>query len=339
MKRNAILFFAFAACFGGAAKAQYYGSGSTVNYKVLRDDPDRIRPVVVTLDVLATDTWNTSSYLGYGLRADVNVLKYGSVLVDYRKGYLGDKQRAVEIGGALNLLSARRKKATRVVLSSSSFAYAGKLFTSASSVSIPAIRKTVLQARGGIASFKSPISASGKDADGFVMTKDTNVVVISDFGKNYKGVYGFAALLKMQTYFAGLSIRSIRNIVISHDRGLGSNANNYNFYADVLLGGDPEFSGVTYEARSLATNGFPTGTSPSEYTLSAPEVKNLGWRLGWEAKTNNGFGLSYKAEFGSRPGYVQGSGILKSNNYLMLAAGFSIGVGKSYRKMTPQEKE
>lgn len=316
-----------------------YRNGSTVNYSVLRDDPDRIRPVVVSLDLLATDTWNTSSYLGYGVRADVNVLKYGSVLVDYRKGYLGARQRAVEFGGALNLLSGRRKKATRVVLSSSSFAYAGKLFTSASSISIPAIRKTVLQARGGIASFKAPISLSGSDADGFVMTKDTNVVIISNFGKNYKGVSGFSALLKMQTYFAGLSIRSIRNIVISHDRGLGSNANNYNFYADVLLGGDPAFSDVIYTTGDLAKNGFPKGTTPSQYELSGPKVKNMGWRLGWEAKTNNGFGLSYKAEFGSRPGYTVGNGILTSNAYLMLAAGFSIGAGKSYKKMKPIEKE
>lgn len=339
MKTITSFFLAVATFWSIGADAQYYRSGSTVNYRVLRDDPDNLRPVVLSLDVLTADTWNLDGYLGYGMRADVNLKKYGTVIMDYRKGYLGSKQRAIELGGALNLFCSRKKVNTRVVLSSSSFAYGSNLFTSATSISVPGIKKTVLQARGGIASFKTDIDIFADDAEGFEMIKDTNRVQMDDFGKNYRGVSGFTALMKMQTYYVGLSIRTISNLVIAHDRGLGSNSNNYNFYADALFGGGQDFSNVNYRYSSdLYARGFPKGTKPDEYTVSGVNVKKIGWRAGWEAKTNNGFGMSYKAEFGSRPGYKIG-GFIKSNTYVMLAAGFSIGAGKSYKKITPQEKE
>ncbi len=324
-----------------ATQAQYK-SGSMVEYKVIWDNPDKIKPVVISLDLLTADTWNTSSYMGYGVRADVNAPRFGSLLFDYRKGYLGDKQRAIELGGALNLFSSRRTRSMRVVLSSSSFAYGTKLFFNSSSINVQGKRKTMLQARGGIASFNTNIAPTAAEISGsFYMQKDTTRVPITDRDKNFRGVSTFSAALKSQIYYVGLSIRTINNVVVSHGKGVASNSNNYNFYADVLTGGDPQFSSVqyTYTASALGLYNFPKGTTPSQYELVAGEVKKMGWRVGWEAKTNNGLGLSYKAEFGSRPGYKGGSGILSSNSYLMLAAGFSIGAGKNYKKLMNEERK
>lgn len=317
------------------------------NYRVLVDDPDHVHPLFVSFDILTADTWNTSSYMGYGLRAEANVLRYGNISFDYRKGYLGEKQKVTEFGGSLNLFCSRKKNMARVVLSSSTIAYGNKLVIKGTSIDVPAMKKTVLQARGGIASFNAGIDeapdATGKPASEdprkFYLTKDTNNVIIG-FGKGYKGVYGFTGFMKMQVYYAGMSVRTIRNLVIAHDKGLASNSDSYNFFVDVLAGGDPRFTDLSYSYRpsALSLYEFPAGTMPEEYELVAKSTKKMGWRAGWEAKTNAGASISYKVEFGSRPGYKTGKGLLASNNYLVLAAGISLSGGKPYRKMAKETK-
>lgn len=317
------------------------------NYKVLVDDPDHLHPLFLSFDILTADTWNTSSYMGYGLRAEANVLRYGSISFDYRKGYLGEKQKVTELGGSLNLFCSRKKSIARVVLSSSAIAYGNKLVIKGTSINVPAIKKTVLQARGGIAAFNAGIDeapdgngkSASEDPRKFYIKKDTNNIIIG-FGKGYKGVYGFTGFMKMQVYYAGLSMRTIRNLVIAHDEGLASNSDSYNFYVDALAGGDLSFTDITYSYRpsALSLYEFPTGTKPEEYELVAKSTKKMGWRAGWEAKTNAGASISYKVEFGSRPGYKSGKGLLASNNYLVLAAGISISGGKPYRKMAKETK-
>lgn len=340
--------FTMGVCITYAQRSTYKTTGKTVGYSVLLDDPNKVHPVFVAFDILTADTWNSSSFMGYGLRADINARRYGSISFDYRKGYLGAKQRATELGASLNLFSSRKKSMTRVVLSSSSMAFGSKMLHKSSGITVPAIKKTVLQARGGIASFRAPIEeapdglgkSSDEDPRTFYMTSDTNIVRIG-FGKGYKGVYGFEALMKMNTYFVGLSIRTIKNVVLVHDNGISSNSNNYNFFVDILTGGDPRFSDVAYTYRSsaLGTYEFPAGTTPSQYSLSTNDIKTMGWRAGWEAKTNAGMAMSYKVEFGSRPGYRMGSGILSANSYLLLTAGISISAGNNYKKIAKAKKD
>lgn len=350
MKKTLLLFAALftSTCATYAQKSSYKSTGKTVGYRVLLDNPDMVHPVFVALDILTADTWNTSSYMGYGLRGDFNARRYGSISFDYRKGYLGSKQRATELGGSLNLFSSRKKSGARVVLSSSSIAFGSKMIHKSSGIDVPAIKKTVLQARGGIASFRAPIEEAPdgnvrkgeKDPRNFYMTNDTNNVIVG-FGKGYKGVYGFEALMKMNIYYVGLSVRTIKNVVVAHDNGVSSNSNNYNFFVDVLTGGDPRFTDVdyTYTKSALGTYEFPVGTVPEQYSLSNNDIKTMGWRAGWEAKTNAGMAISYKVEFGSRPGYRMGSGILSANSYLLLAAGISISAGNNYKKMAKAKKD
>ncbi len=323
-------------------------SNNTVGYRVLIDNPDKVHPVFVALDLLTADTWNTSSFMGYGLRADINARRFGSISFDYRKGYLGAKQRATELGGSLNLFSSRKNTIARVVLSSSSIAIGSKMLHRSSGIEVPAIKKTMLQARGGIASFRAPIEEApdglGKtpdeDSRSFYMTSDTNNVRIG-FGKGYKGVYGFKAMMKMNIYYVGLSVRTIKNVVLSHDRGISSNSNNYNFFVDILTGGDPGFSDVayTYTTSALGTYEFPAGTLPEQYSLSVNDIKTMGWRAGWEAKTNAGMAMCYKVEFGSRPGYRMGSGILSANAYILLTGGISISAGNNHKKIAKEKKD
>ncbi|MBI3235175.1 MAG: hypothetical protein HYZ42_14260, partial [Bacteroidetes bacterium] len=59
-----------------------------VEYRVLRDDPDKLTPVVLSLDFLTADTWNTNSFMGINIRPEINIPKYGQINIDYRKAYL-----------------------------------------------------------------------------------------------------------------------------------------------------------------------------------------------------------------------------------------------------------
>lgn len=345
MGRFTILFGVLLAAGTTVAQAQHK-KGSKVEYLVLVDNPDRMRPVILSLDILTADTWNTNSYMGYGARADVNLLRYGTLTFDYRKGYLdgnangGKKHKSTELGAALNLFSSHKTRPTQVVLSSSSIAYGTKMLHKTSSIEVTGTRKKVLQARVGIANFRAAIDES-PDATGsldrderyFHLVKDTADIVIG-YGRGYRGVKGLTGLMKMQTWYVGISRRTINNLVIAHDEGLASNSNNYNIFFDLLFGGAPAFSEMSYyyTAAALENYGFPTGTLPAGYELVNKNIKKGGWRFGWEAKTNNGVGMSYKVEFGSRPGYHQKAAIFKSNSYLLLTGGISIAPGKSYKK-------
>ncbi len=323
----------------GATNMNAQSKSRMVGYKVLVDNPDKLRPGFVCLDILTADTWNTSSFMGYGLRSGFNASKFGSVSFDYRKGYLGAKQKAIELGGALNLISSRKKKPTFVVMSSSTFSLGNKMFMKNSGIEVSATRKTVLQARGGIVSFKTPIeiptgNVSKAERSVFYMNKDTSTIKIGT-GKGYRGVNGFDGIMRMQTYYVGMSVTTMRNVVLSYDEGVASNTNSFTFFFDILTGGDPRFTDLTYKytASSLSLNDFPVGATPEDYAVSVTNVKNVGWRTGWEAKSYSGLAMSYKVEFGSRPGFKERSGILSANSYLLLTAGFGIGVGKPLKKL------
>jgi hypothetical protein len=330
------------------SKSSVTKTGRSVNYKILLDNPDKLRPLFIAFDAVTADTWGSSSYMGYGLRANLNASHYGSLAFDYRKGYLGAKQRALELGGSLNLIASRKKKDAFVVLSSSTFTSGSKMFMKNSGIAVPAVKKIVLQARGGIASFRAPIDESpdglGKTANedprSFYMTKDTNSVRVG-FGKGYKGVFGFKALMKMQVYYVGMSISTIRNVAVLYGDDVASNTNHYNFFVDILSGGDPRFSDASYyySLSGLGTYDFPIGTRPEEYSISSQDIKKTGWRAGWEVKTNTSKNLTYKVEFGSRPGYRMGSGILSANSYLMVSAGLSFCAGKSFKKMIKEKRD
>ena len=68
--------------------AQTTKKAKGVEYLVLRDDPDKLTPVVLSLDFLTADTWNTNSYMGINIRPEINIPKYGQINIDYRLAYL-----------------------------------------------------------------------------------------------------------------------------------------------------------------------------------------------------------------------------------------------------------
>lgn len=334
-------------------------TSQTVQYKTILDDPGKLKPVVISFDILTADTWGTNSFMGYGLRADINILKYGSVHVDYRKAYLDGnakkpdnlsaarqlkKHRSYELGFSFNLFKSEKKKSLDVILSSSTLFYGNKMLISGRSISVPGTKANILQLRGGIANFRAAIDESPEydaardkfDQRTLFLSKDTASVVVG-YGTGYKGVYGIKAQMRMMLFYAGISWRTITNLVISHTdskNGIASHSNNYNFFADALFGGNPVFSNHSeYSITDVVAKNFPKNTNLTEWELSSSKTKKIGWRLGWEAKINNGVGMTYKVEFGSRPGYTGKKGILSPNAYLMLTAGFSIPVGKSNKKL------
>jgi hypothetical protein len=319
-----------------------YKYGGSTTYKVLIDNPDDITPVIIGINPLVADTWNTNSNMGIGVFVSVNILKYGSVNIDWNKAYLdgikgslpiknsstGKKirnHRGLEFGLAYNLLSFKKEKDLQVILSSE-LTFSGTRRTSTTTYIVaPGTAKKMIQLRGGLNNIKTGIDASDFGTGRFLINNDTAIKVKD-----------FSAQMKMTNLYAGISWHTINNLVLQiGENGLSSNCNDYNFFFDMLyMPFNLKFPTVNY-SDVLDRNTFPGADQlNSEMTLKDNStVRKTGWRLGWEARKNNIKGaFTYKVEFGVRPGLkTSKKGILSPNSYMLLSAGFTFPAGKKYK--------
>ena len=329
-----------------AAQTTKKAKGKEVEYLVLRDDPDKLTPVVLSLDFLTADTWNTNSYMGINIRPEINIPKYGQINIDYRLAYLDGtagssilsnqlipegklkKHRSFEITAGINLFHKDREKMLPVVLSSSRI-YSGSAINinKVEYVEVLGTVRKCLQARVGYENFRSPVELSDAENEGTgfrinnVLSPDS-IFRFNQYTKldGYSGIGG-RTRMNFQVLNLGLSYKRITNLWIENDRspsGIASNASTYDFYFDLLL--------------NLKTSFANFVTRANEYAITHANPKKLGWRLGWSAHVTRGAFMTYKVEFGARPLFKQDKkGILGDNAFLLLSAGWSFGIGAKHK--------
>lgn len=135
----------------------------------------------------------------------------------------------------------------------------------------------------------------------------TNGMMVDSISLNggYGRMSSFALVL-------GFSRKKITNVLIDHPT-FGKKGHNatQTFFIDFMVGG------TSYESIVLPNN--------TRLDLSAKLKNDGGWRIGYQYKKTNGYGISYSAEMGTRAGYQQaeksGPG---SRFYMQATVGFSL---------------
>lgn len=308
------------------AQTAYENSGS-LNYNVITNDPDNLKPVIIGFNPLVADVWSTNSYMGIGAFIHVNILKYGSINIDWKKAYFDmvkntKNHRGLEFGFAYNLFSFKNNKDLQVVLSSELTFSQTRRTSSTTYIIVPGTAKKTLQLRGGLTNFKTATD-NMEVGGGFNFSLDTNYRVLN-----------WQSPLKYNYLYSGISWHTINNLVIQHSgNNLASNCNDYNFFFDILYAPfNLELNNAKGNVR-LPNSGYQT-VDINEITLKPEnEIKKTGWRLGWEARKNNIMGaFTYKVEFGVRPGLTNSKkGLLSANSYMLLSAGFTFPAGKKIK--------
>lgn len=310
--------FIFAASFSQTTNSK----GGSMDYEVLTDNPNKLKPILIGLNPLVADTWNTNSYMGIGAFLHVNILKYGSVSFDWKKAYFDmvkgiKNHRGIEIGLAYNLFSFETNKDMQVVLSSSLTFTETRRTQYTTFITVPGTAKKIVQVRGGLNNLKTAIDSYDFGTSAFLFDNDTAIKIKT-----------FSAQTVMNYVYGGISWHTINNLVIKHSgSSLATNCNDYNFYADFLYQPfDLKFPTL------ISRNVFSDEITPLPYEMTIIEnskLKKAGWRLGWEARKNNIKGaFTYKVEFGVRPGLTgTKKGILAENSFMVLSAGFTFPAG------------
>lgn len=332
----------------------------TVGYTVLKDDPNDIKPFYMAFDILSADTWGTNSMMGYGIRSSFTYKGIGSIDLSYRKAYFDleyqsakeestgntKKHTALEFGVSLNLLGREKKADIPVVLASEMFfSPKGAFSQKITYLSVEGTKKWNLQVRGGLARFNVPFAyhyelgdSEGEDPRAFSIVKDTvtwpvgeeeGYTVSNNQGTLFTGITG---MMKLNTFYVGLSSRSIRNLWISADgEGVCANTNEFVLFADaLLLGGMAVGDGWSIQRYHKSASAYNQDNG-WQLEIDKTKLKKMGWRVGFEARKYQNLAMTYKVEFGSRPGLTGKSGIIGNNAYLLLTAGFGFGVGKSVK--------
>jgi hypothetical protein len=312
-----------------------------VEYTIIQDDPYNLTPLVLNLDFLTADTWNTNSYMGINIRPEINIPKYGQINIDFRKAYLDGntgesvtngkpflpddrikKHRCLEITAGINLFHSDKKKLIDVTISSKKI-YSGskKDLYEIQYIKVPGTKRTTLQARIGYQFYRAPIDIYELENDGQNM-----LLVGPDSTFNYKSIYGvrdgydWIGSKTMMSYHilnVGLSLKTVTNLWVENKAsksGISGEAKTYDFYGDLLINTKTNFESLIH------ING--------PYALQHSSVRKLGWRLGWSAHYTKGSYLTYKVEFGNRPTFNQNKKrLLGDNAFLLLSAGWSFGIG------------
>jgi hypothetical protein len=322
-----LLIFALAhLCYQSNSQTKYKSAGST-NYKILLDDPDNIKPVVFGFNPVIADAWNFNSFMGIGAFIDVNISKYGSVYLDWKKAYFDfvkgiKNHRGIEFGAAYNLWSSKSKQNLQVVLSSELTFSQTRRTQSTTYIVVPGTKKKIIQLRGGLNNYKSGADSYELGLKAFTFNIDTNSKIQS-----------FVSAVKMNFLYAGISWHTINNLVIQHSgNDLATNCNDYNFYFDVMyMPFNMKFSDANGRVR-LPNGGYQNMALDIALNDDA-EIKKAGWRVGIEAKKCNiRGGFTYRFEFGSKPGFTSNKkGILGLNSFAMVSAGFTFPAGKKYK--------
>ena len=298
----------------------------SVNFKVLEDDPYKMKNLSFGLDAFYGEAWAGERFsLGYRfwgiwqvnnkIQAELSMQKPYNAFFD---GAYGDAVDGIGVHNkefdelkptkwinavaSYNLITDEIYKPTKVVLSSSS--YGGWSRTTYITPKATVIRNLML--RGGLYNYNSTIKF-GEGEDTNVTTPDGEILYTygANDAEGNEILYEYNTLhwATSQRAFCvagGLGWKATRNIRINAD-GYGncSNSSIQEFFLDVLFAPAPQIDNVTYGEHTFDVTGGDGGLQTS----------NLGWRFGYRAYTAKRLlNWGWNAEIGSRPGY-KGKGL------------------------------
>ncbi len=312
--------------------------GQNVNYKVLTDDPYAMKAAAVSIDPFYADTWGTNLTLGFALRGDALLIKRLGVLVDFRRAYLDGNARShadgslpiaekglkkfqyLELGGAFSLIDRSSSKSLKVVLSQTSWTSGNTKYTNTKYIMVPGTVRRIFQVRAGLTNMRTAFDVQDDSGEGrtFRATSqeegDTTSFAFGDFGNSVDGsaTYGAYPMMNMTVLNAGISYKSITNLLIQTDEyGQKGNVGYYDVYVDALLAPAIVFSDIRTVGGKI-------------WDLSSSDMKRTGWRAGISFRSSSKSFLTYKFEFGSRPGFKGEKSMIGANSFLMLSMGWSI---------------
>lgn len=265
-----------------------WGYSQTVNYKILKDEPEDVVNYWVNLELLQMDlsfkNMNGGS-LGLGLNSVVNYKNKMGAEALFRRSYLvlGSKEvprSQLELGAFYHLFSKRKSVKQKVVLDTKSYSSGGKTYTSTKSIKVPGTKLKSYGVRAGFAYNKEYLETTVED-------------------------HGFAGKYKYQTtgLYAGLLHTSQMVLKIDTDNfGRCGTGFVRRYFADLLFNPVRSIRDVTTDVKDQ-TN----------------DVGMIGWRVGVEflqpePRKLHGNAMYTKVELGQRPmdGY-----------YMMFSFGFS----------------
>ena len=303
-------------------------SAQSESYKTLEDDPSNIKNLTIHLDPFYADGWLTNITLGFGVRADYHLGKRATFLFDFRTPYPGTDTEGrmhadgalpypsptgetrglarfsyTELGAEFHLMDWTKSKGLRVVLS----AYSTGRSTITTSITVPGTKRKVVAVRGGFTTMRSAFDV--QDTKGTVKGfHDKDTITFGSFldTKGGSPVYGGYSNMTMVILHAGISIKSITNLLVSTSNyGNKGNRLYTDLYFDLLLAPVISLSDV------LTANG-------TTYELRASSFTRTGYRFGYTWKNSMKSFLSYKAEIGTRPGFPA------NNSFINLIMGWTI---------------
>jgi hypothetical protein len=304
-----------------------YISAQNVNYKTVYDDPNKIPPLMVTLDLLYLDMWGANfANTGFGIRADYRFKKLFTVSGSYRVAGLVDPERKdlqfnlgaqpkggvkktsfTEIVGYWHIKDETSSDNLKVVLSSSE---SGGIKTT-KYIMAPGHKRKILSLHGGFyqssvptnCPIKTKVSKQISKSPYYLFNPSTQEKInlevwydpVNPAPSNIKqiltGTNTYANVLVF-----GFSHRIITNLKIkmtSSERNRRSNLSR-DIYFDLLYAPVIKFDGV------VDANG-------NEYEVHNDEIKKIGWRVGYCWMRSSRSSITFKTELASRPGVKGGN--------------------------------
>jgi hypothetical protein len=294
--------------------------GQTVHYKTLMDDPYAIKKLHVHLDPFYCDLWGTNIHMGWGARANFYVGRLGALHFEMRRAYLDMMQEDaksdllvpkrgfkpyfyMEPSLDLNFSDKTRDRSLKVTLSSSSYSSGGYTYTSERYIMVDGSQRKVYSLHGGLSFSHSAFDMSKGNVTLEDGSTEANFTAISATDT----LTGGHGMMSTMVVAAGLSGKTITNLIISTDWGNRGNSMLSHWYLDFLFA-----PVVSFEDMKMGS---------AEYKVECANKKRIGWRFGWEFHKPNKTFMSYKMEFGSRPGF---SGGKWSGGYLGFTVGFNL---------------
>ncbi len=292
-------------------------SAQDVSYRILRDEPSKIAPLIIHADLFYADTWGTNVTLGYGIRLGYELKDKASFNFDWRTSYLDQNAKTYpgsglknfqfwEVDGEYHFIDKEKSGSLKVVLSSSS----SGSYTYTKYIMVPAHYRKVRALRFGIQHIRTPfkvqeskLTAGSYDIKGY----SGNDI------KEFEQWESTRSMMNITAINAGISVKNITNLLIQTGRKKANAAIN-NVYLEYLYAPIISFSNVTT-------------ADAKEWELRSDKLKRSGWRLGWCCKSSSRSAVGFKFEFGSRPGFYGSSkGVTGANLFLMMNLGWTIPI-------------
>lgn len=298
-----------------------------VNYTVVSDNPDRLKYTSLSLEPFYADIHMSNMTLGWNVRADAIILKRIELRADYRRAYMDMNVSAAEsqsqyhayakngvkfaqtteLGASLIFRDKTKRKSLRVVLSQYRFGN----YQITNFINVPGNVRRMTALRGGAYLLSTSIEFTD-DHQEFVKLPnvDRNKPEMA-----LKVANKAIPMMRTGVLYAGLSFKSITSLTIDAD-GYGNRHNRgyTDFFVDFLFAPIVNFSDVK-----------DTKNEVFEIDPASAAIKRMGWRAGAVFRSPETVALTYKFEFGSRPGFQYSTEFVDNQKaYLLMTIGINI---------------